>query len=283
MAFDVENASLGELEAEFNRLADGRTDHFDAFKDARAALEAKLTEFQEIYGKVEVIDAITKDLLGDEPVTDGSPGNNPYSSDALDALDDTLAIGGAIGGVGSLLKLGWDIRRANSTARGLNTGAQAADNAADAVARGVVRWPKVKLLGGLAGVAASGLGVALILRDRRERETFYRTNIPVYEEWAADLQKQVDNFNDSTEKLEADLTDLQESLGYASRAEMKRELGRAMGDVSEFRAQYKSMTKMLCSGISVTDVTNYTSFPTVFVQRRLDEIVADSSICTAVA
>ena len=79
------------------------------------------------------------------------------------------------------------------------------------------------------------------------------------------------------------LDDLQERLGYASRAEMKNELRRSVGDVAEYRSQWIALTKMLCNNISLDDATTYTGFPRPLVERRAQEIAADSTICPSVA
>lgn len=280
MPFDVDNAGLRELEAEFQRLAESRGDTFAEYTSARNALETQLAEYQDIYGKIEVIDAIANDLLGADPVTDGSPGDDPFGVDTLDRIDDVLAVGGGLAGLASLASLAYKIR----TASRLGTAAGAANNAAQGAAQAAaLTWPKLRLLGGLAGLAVSALGIALMVRDHQERVTFYRTNIPIYEAWAADLKEKTDSLNNSRIELDDDLTDLQTQLGYASRAEMKNELRRSVGDVAEYRAQWNSLTKMLCNGISTTDAETYTGFPTELVNRRAQELAADPSICTVEA
>jgi len=278
MPFDVNAAGLTELEAEFARLAEGRHEKFTAFRNARAALEDTLTEYQDIYGKIEVIDAITGQLLGTNPVTDGSPGDDPLQTDLLDTLDDWFAYAGGLSGLYTVFKLARDVRAAHN----LQGAAMVANGAEGAVQGAVVSWPKLRLAGGLVGLGISALGFALMARDRQERITFYQTNIPVYEAWAADLQAQVDGFNMSKDKLNDDLDDLQTKLGYESRAEMANELRRTVGDVSEYRAQWTALTKMLCGGVSLADAKNYTGFPEALVDRRAQEIAADSSICTGI-
>lgn len=281
MPFDVENAGLSELEAEFQRLAEGRGAVFAEFTSARNALEAQLAEYQEIYGRIEVINAIATQLLGAEPVTDGSPGDDPFSVDILDRLDEVFVIGGALGGLGSLASLAHKIRNANK----LRSAATVANNAAQSAARAaVVTWPKLRFLGGLAGLGVSALGIALMVRDHQERVTFYRTNIPIYEEWAADLRAKAASFDESRIELNEDLDDLQERLGYASRDEMKNELRRSVGDVAEYRSQWIALTKMLCSNkVSLEEATTYTGFPLSLVERRAQEIAADPTICPSVA
>ena len=280
MPFDVENAGLAELEAEFQRLAEGRGAVFAEFTQARNALEVQLAEYQEIYGRIEVIDAIASELLGGEPVTDGSPGDDPFSVDFLDRIDDVFAVTGALGGLGSLASLAVKVRKANK----IRSAATAANNAAQGTAQAaVVTWPKLRLLGGLAGLGVSALGIALMVRDHQERVTFYKTNIPIYEDWAADLRDKADSFNQSRMELDEDLDDLQAQLRYATRDEMKNELRRTVGDVAEYRSQWTALTKMLCNNVSLDDATSYTGFPRSLVERRAQEIVADPTICPSVA
>lgn len=274
MPFDVEAADLGQLEKEFQRLADSRGTKFASFTAARSALETQLTEYQEIYGKIEVINAISTELLGDDPVTDGSPGDDPFGVDFLDRVDDVFAIGGGVAGFASLLSLGYKIRQANLAGAGA-----LADNAADVAA---ITWPKLRLFGGVLGLGISALGIALMVRDHQERMSFYKENIPIYEAWAADLAAKTTSFDDSRTKLNEDLDDLQTKLGYASREEMKNELKRTVGDVAEYRSQWIALTKMLCNSVSIADAISYTGFPSALVNRRAQEIAQDSSICSTV-
>lgn len=144
MNFDVESASLKALEAEFARLANGRTVVFEAFKSARSNLDDKITEFSMIYGKIEVIEAIATELVGNpeddpdaDPEPDGSPGDSPYSSDVFDLVDGLTTIGGAAGSVGSFALLGYSINRVNKlkkAAAAAQTAATATGEAAEAAA-----------------------------------------------------------------------------------------------------------------------------------------------------
>lgn len=275
MSFDVQNASLAELEQEYARLAEGEPAKIAEHTAAVNAYETSKTRFDDIFGKIEVLEEMATLLLA------GSPGASPYDQDALDVVDSVLTIGGGVTALGGLIQSVYQYRKASQAASALRS----ADTGADvARAAKVAKFSKLGAASTIGGAALAGFGIYMHLREQATIIAYYKSNIPLFETWYSEADAAIGKLDSNRENLEAELLNLQEKLGYDSYDQMKAELTREIGRIAEYEAMYEAATKMICGGkLTADEIEAYSGLPRDLINRRVTEIQQNPDICNPAA